>query len=445
MTASFLHVADVHLGLKQYGSSVRFDDFGRSFRTVADYAIEHQVDFVIIAGDLFDKATINPLTLLQAVDALEELRQAHIQIVAIAGNHDRARYRDDISWLDYLSERGYMALLRPTFRDEGIELIPWNGREGGFIDIKGIRIVGVPYLGSGIHAILEDLADAISQNHDPSIAFTILTLHAGISGEMPRITGGLTRNELARLREHVDYLALGHLHKPFVRDGWIYNPGSLETCGMDERRWHGGCYHVTVPDPDPSNPEDNHRAKHIRHQRRAFYRLDFAVDDYMHFDELLEAIRQQLKIEAGLFESGNLTPVLEISLTGVTHFDSSHLDLIVIQGMANEILALDIPLRIRNATRLRDSDIPYIEHGSRAELERAILKELVSRDSHYDQVADEMSDLIGEVKKEVLASNSPDLIVAHLQKWLVDRAKTLDQPVETSVAEKITDAGPGED
>jgi len=56
-----------------------------------------------------------------------------------------------------------------------------------------------------------------------------------------------------------------------------------------------------------------------------------------------------------------------------------------------------------------------------------------------------MSDLIDEVKKEVLASNSPDLIVAHLQKWLVERAKTVDQPIETSVAEKNTDTGSKED
>lgn len=425
MTVTFLHIADIHLGFQQYGSATRFDDFGRSFIKTAEYAIEREVDFAIIAGDLFHKAAIDPSTLLQAVGALDMLRKADIQVVAIAGNHDRARYKDTFSWLDFLSERGYLALLSPVFGEDGIELSPWDGFDGAYIDIKGVRVIGVPYLGSGIHAILDDLSDALSRLPDPAITFTILMLHAGISGEMPRITGGLTQNELADLKGHVDYIALGHLHKPFERDDWVYNPGSLEICGMDERLWRGGYYHVSLGDPDQSN----HRARHIRHPHRSFYRFDFAVDEYKRFDELLGALRMQLEIESDSFKSSDLSPVIEISLSGVIDFEYAELDIDRIRQTADEILSPTIPARVRNVSRPLGFDMPHLEHGSRSELEKAIFKELVMRDHRFNRHADHVSTLLSEIKKEVLTGSPPELIIARVQKWLVELEDTVKDAV----------------
>jgi exonuclease SbcD len=421
LTATFLHIADVHLGYQQYGSATRFDDFGRSFVTTADYAIERQVDFVIIAGDLFHKATIDPSTLLQAVDALDKLREAGIRVVAIAGNHDRARYKDTFSWLNFLSDRKYLALLSPVFGEDGIELSHWDGYDGAYIDIKGVRVIGVPYLGSGIHAIVDDLSVAISRQSDPAITFTILMLHAGISGEMPRITGGLTQNELADLRKHVDYIALGHLHKPFDRDDWIYNPGSLEICGMDERRWRGGYYHVSIGDTD----QYNHRARHIRHPHRSFYRFDFAVDEYKQFDELIGALRTQLEIESDSFKSKDLSPVIEISLSGVIDFDYAELDIDAIRQAADDILSPTIPARVRNVTRPLGFDMPHLDHGSRTELEKAIFKELAMRDHRFNRHANQVSSLMSEIKKEVLTGSPPEIIIARVQKWLAELEDTV--------------------
>ena len=49
----FIHAADLHLGYRQYGLAERFNDFSRVFRHIVDQAIEQQVDFVLLAGDLF--------------------------------------------------------------------------------------------------------------------------------------------------------------------------------------------------------------------------------------------------------------------------------------------------------------------------------------------------------------------------------------------------------
>jgi DNA repair exonuclease SbcCD nuclease subunit len=38
----------------------------------------------------------------------------------------------------------------------------------------------------------------------------------------------------------IDYLALGHIHTPYIIDGWIYNPGSIERTSVNDKV--GGFY-----------------------------------------------------------------------------------------------------------------------------------------------------------------------------------------------------------
>ncbi len=59
MRASFIHIADTHLGYEQYGVRERFNDFSRAFWDIIDEALKRPVDFVIIAGDLFNKRAID--------------------------------------------------------------------------------------------------------------------------------------------------------------------------------------------------------------------------------------------------------------------------------------------------------------------------------------------------------------------------------------------------
>jgi len=63
----FMHVADVHLGYRQYGSKERFNDFSKVFLHIVGQAIERQVYFIPLAGDLFEKRTVDPLAMLNFV------------------------------------------------------------------------------------------------------------------------------------------------------------------------------------------------------------------------------------------------------------------------------------------------------------------------------------------------------------------------------------------
>jgi len=413
MRAEFLHIADVHLGYQQYGSPERFNDFGRTFLAAVDYAVEHRVDFVLISGDLFHKSAIDPPTLLQAVDGLDRLRQASISVAAVAGNHDRARYRDRVSWLDYLAERGYLALLSPDFEQEGICLSPWDGSSGAYVDLAGVRVYGLPYLGASTRPVLQELPAALSGQPKPE--FTVLMGHFGLTGEVSHRAGGHEYSEIAPLREHVDYLALGHWHKPFEREGWIYNPGSLETCAMDERRWPGGFYHVIVD--TGHNP--GHQAQHIKSYRRPFHRFSLQVDEYATPPALYDGLRNRLENAGPTTQGTDLSPVVEISLEGVLPFDRNDLDLEYVRRLADDLLS-PLLIRVKNNTRATEFEIAPEASLSRAELERSVLRDLIRRDASRREQADAWASAAVEVKQLALRGSSPEAIAAIVRQRLVE-------------------------
>ena len=205
MTTTFLHMADIHLGYQQYQSAERLKDFSRVFREAIEDAIAKQVDFVLIAGDLFHKASIDPVTLLQAKGPLDKLRQAHIPALAISGNHDNLRYGHRFSWLDYLQADGCLTVLKPTFPKGGpMTLSQANGQSGGYFDLNEVRVVGLSYLGASTPTVLEELPSVLAglpQND----RFTILMAHFGLEGEVPNLNGAISHHSLAPLKQHINY------------------------------------------------------------------------------------------------------------------------------------------------------------------------------------------------------------------------------------------------
>ena len=415
MQATFMHLADVHLGYKQYGSEARFNDFARAFDAAVDVALERQVDFVVLSGDLFHKSAIDPPTLLQAVNRLDKLTQTEIPVVAVTGNHDRARYRDPFrrSWLDYLSERGHLILLRPSFEAESIQFQPWSGTRGGCIEIKGVRLVGLPYLGSAIDTVLEEIPAALKALNPAE--YTLLMGHFGLEGEIPGMAGGVSHNTIAPLRKYVDYLALGHLHKPFQRQDWVYNPGALETCGMDERDWQGGVYIVSVD----TTQKPKHRVEHVPIPRRPFYRWTFEVDAHTTPEALYSALETFLKDRKRKQTSSDHKPVVELNLEGVLAFDRIALDIGQLQALLKKIVDPLLP-RLRNNTRATEFEVGVEDGRSRQQLERQVILDLVQRDSRYRERAEFWADLIEEIKQLTLANRPTDEIVETLRRRTAD-------------------------
>ena len=95
---SFIHAADVHIdsplwGLERYEGAPVDEIRGatrRSFENLVTLAIEEKVDFVIIAGDLYDGEWKDYNTALFFVREVAKLRDAGIRVFAVTGNHDAA-------------------------------------------------------------------------------------------------------------------------------------------------------------------------------------------------------------------------------------------------------------------------------------------------------------------------------------------------------------------
>ena len=195
-----------------------------------------RVDFVLLAGDLFEKRAIDPLTLSHAITGLERLKQANIPCLAVEGNHELAYFRDSIGWVRFLAERELLTLLNPQIDGDQVGLPPYDRRKGAYVEpVPGLRVYGMRYLGSATAAVVQRMADALGAVDREGVEYTIFMAHVGVEGVIDRTGGALSHRELAPLRPHIDYLALGHIHKPYEFDDWIYNPGSRRQTHLPNR------------------------------------------------------------------------------------------------------------------------------------------------------------------------------------------------------------------
>jgi len=234
----FAHIADVHLGYRQYGSEERAVDFAQAFMRAVKTALESKVDFILIAGDIFHrKSEMDPLTLTQAIKILEKVKKAGVPVFAVEGNHDSAYFKETFSWLDYLAQQGLLVNLKPRFEDEMV-VEEWDGKSGAYADMDcGVRIYGMKYYGSMTEKVLEMYSRKIKRMKN---GLNIFMAHAGIEGYV-KVHGCVPSTKFHRL--NVDYVALGHIHRSFV-EGKIHNPGSLEVCDVAELGFDRGFFLV---------------------------------------------------------------------------------------------------------------------------------------------------------------------------------------------------------
>jgi exonuclease SbcD len=133
----FAHMADCHIGA--WNDPKMRELSHRSFEKAIDICLQERLDFVLIAGDLFNTALPSIDSLKLAVECLKRLKDKGIRAYVIPGSHDYSPSGKTI--LDVLEkaelivnvfridEDGSLKL----FRDEktGTEITGILGRRGG--------------------------------------------------------------------------------------------------------------------------------------------------------------------------------------------------------------------------------------------------------------------------------------------------------------------------
>jgi DNA repair protein SbcD/Mre11 len=204
----FAHISDVHLGgwKQQLMQDLNF----QSFQKAIDICIEKKLDFVLIAGDLFDSAYPPIEILKETFGVFRKLNESKIPCFIIAGSHDYSV--SGKTFLDVLEKSGFCKNVFESEQiDESIILNPTL--------YQGTAIYGYPGKKSSLE--IPELRK-IKINDSPGM-FKILMLHTTID----KAKGNLPIDSLeTELIPEADYYALGHLHIDFQYQNFVY-PGPI--------------------------------------------------------------------------------------------------------------------------------------------------------------------------------------------------------------------------
>ena len=395
----FIHTADIHLG-KTYRSCAddagRYEDFFRALGGIVSGAIAEQVDFLLIGGDLFHTGQILPRTFARTIETLQPLKDAGIPCIAVEGNHDWIHRRDSISWMEALSQMGYIRLLRPSRSENGgyrFDPFDHESGAGGHIAISGLNIYGLGYIGTQAGNHVARICEAVTTENN------LLLFHVGIWSYSPVEIGNMQPDEALPLAERFDYLALGHGHKPYIvatpeGRSYAYNPGAPERVNFGEEKYDKGYYLVRVEDG-----AYRHEFRHTspRPMLVATINLDGAEND----EHALESFRRQIADKMP-HSDDERRPLIEVRLTGRVPFHPFEL------GRERLRLALDeicnpLHVEIKNHLSLVTRGVEGEEiKRSLSEIEREVLGELIGANSSYKERRDELVTLALAIRDQVM-------------------------------------------
>ena len=255
-----LHFADAHIDMANYGRHdpetglpLRVLDFLKSLDTIVEAAIREKVDLVIFAGDAYKDRSPAPTFQREWGRRIIRLSQARIPTLLLVGNHDlspavgraHAIQEFDTLQVPYVRVLSRPELLRPADL-WGLPLqvisMPWISRSGLMASLE-MDASGTEQVFSNIEERISGLVEGWLAEVDPALP-TVLTAHASVQGatfgseRMVMLGSDLVLPTSLVKDPRLDYVALGHIHKPQdVNQGShppVIYPGSIERVDFGE-------------------------------------------------------------------------------------------------------------------------------------------------------------------------------------------------------------------
>lgn len=215
-----LHVSDLHIGKRVNGMSM-LDDQRYILRQILDITENHQVSVLLIAGDVYDKAapSAEAVTVFDAF--LTDAVAAGLRVLAIPGNHDSA---ERIAYAQGLLEKQGVCL--PPVYAGAVERVELEDEHGPvefwllpFLKPGDVRRffpdeeIGDDY-SAALRAVLD--ACAIDQGKRNVVLSHQLVTAYGTAPDRAddEIKLGGMDNVDVSVYDALDYVALGHVHRP---------------------------------------------------------------------------------------------------------------------------------------------------------------------------------------------------------------------------------------
>jgi len=230
----FIHAADIHLdsplvGLQRYEGAPVEEVRGATrgaLQNLVELAVAEKVDFILIAGDLYDGDWKDYNTGLFLSSRMARLREEGIPVFIISGNHDAASQ-----------------ITRHLRLPDNVKSFSIRSPETVTIEELGLAIHGQGY---PVRAVTEDMASVYPQGL--AHHFNIGLLHTSLDGR-PGHESYAPTNTAALLTRGYDYWALGHVHTREIvhQDPWVVFPGNIQGRNIREIG-PKGCMLVEVED-----------------------------------------------------------------------------------------------------------------------------------------------------------------------------------------------------
>jgi exonuclease SbcD len=259
MIYRILHTSDWHLGQNFYGKS-RANEHQRFLNWLLEQVSEHDIDAVIVAGDIFDTGTPPSYAREMYFDFIVNMHNKNCQLIILAGNHDSvAMLGESKQLLSHLSCQ-VITSVGGNFDDQIITL---NNKKGQ----PGAVLCAIPFIrprdiisssaGQSVKDKQQSLQQAISEHYQnlyqqaqeiaplnnkealPIIATGHLTTVGVTSSESVRdIYIGTLEAFPANAFPEADYIALGHIHRSqkVAKSDHIRYSGSPIALSFDEAR-----------------------------------------------------------------------------------------------------------------------------------------------------------------------------------------------------------------
>ena len=379
----FLHAADPHLdsplqGLEAHEGApvdVLRGASRRAFENLVQLAIDEPVDFLVIAGDLFDGDWRDYSTGLFFRGQMTRLQDRGIPVYVIKGNHDAA------------------SVISKKLR------LPDNVRDFSTRAVESMEVHGLPVVIHGRGFPQRAVPENLASDYPAAVSgkFNLGLLHTSLTGRPGHDTYAPCSEQDLRDKGY-GYWALGHVHQPEVisKDPWIVFAGNCQ--GRHARETGSrGCRLVAVNDSLEVESVDWRTLDVVRWQA-----LTLDLTGATREAEALERIRASLSDAAseaeGRLVAARITLTGATALHGVFHRDAERL--------RAEVLALaqDFGEGTIWIERIKIATSPVYDLSQLAQrdaLTKIVLETLEEATRGFEALPDDIADMLRVLPPEV--------------------------------------------
>ena len=249
----FIHTSDWHLGRTLCNRSL-LDDQAHVLAQIFDYAVRHQVDALVIAGDIYDRAVPPAAAVRLLNDFLLRMSRQGIPLIMIPGNHDSA---DRLGFASQLLDPSgihiiadFTQMLQPVRLETAEGVVCFHGIP--YADPEPVKVLSGDNITTHEQAHRYLLERIRESGNAGGAKAQVLISHCFVAGsqesesERPLSVGGADQVPVS-LFDGFSYVALGHLHGPQAfREGKIQYSGSPLKYSFSEEKHRKGVVLVEI-------------------------------------------------------------------------------------------------------------------------------------------------------------------------------------------------------